>query len=345
MKIIVDAMGGDNAPQAIVEGSLDAQKVHGVDIVLVGRAEEILKAAEACGVKELPAGVEIKDAREVVEIADDPAIAFKVKKDSSLTVGMNLLKEGHGDAFVSAGSTGALLAGATLLVKRIKGIRRASMGPMVPVYGGRAILCDCGANADCTAEYLLQFAYMGSYYAEKALNRPNPKVGLLNIGVEPSKGTSLQTTVYPMLQQAGEAGRINFVGNIEAREAIEGCVDVIVCDGYSGNILIKAMEGTAKVFGKEIKKMFKKNILTMLAAALVSGGMKDLKKVISSDEIGGTALLGISKPVIKAHGSSNDYAFKNAIRQARDVAASGIIEDITANIDVMKLAHSADAED
>ena len=186
---------------------------------------------------------------------------------------------------------------------------------------------------------------MGSYYAEKFLNRPNPKVALLNIGAEPSKGTSLQLAVYPMLQQAAEAGRINIVGNIEAREAIEGSVDVIVCDGYSGNILIKAMEGTAKVFGKEIKKMFKKNILTMLAAALVSGGMKDLKKVISSDEIGGTALLGISKPVIKAHGSSNAYAFQNAIRQARDVASSGIIEDITANIDVMKLANSAGTED
>ena len=162
MKIIVDAMGGDNAPQAIVQGALDANRLHGVDIVLVGRMAEVLQAVENCGLKELPAGVEIRDAREVVEIADDPATAFKVKKDSSLTVGMNLLKSGEGDAFVSAGSTGALLAGATLLVKRIRGIRRAAMGPVIPTASGHAILCDCGANADCTSEYLLQFAYLAS---------------------------------------------------------------------------------------------------------------------------------------------------------------------------------------
>ena len=345
MRIIVDAMGGDNAPQAAVQGALEAHKLHGVEITLVGREADIQGVLKACGVAELPAGVEIRNATEVVEIADDPATAFKTKKDSSLTVGLKMVKEGEGDAFVCAGSTGALLSGATLVTKRIKGIRRAALAPVIPTGHGGSVLLDCGANAECPPEYLLQFAYMGSYYAEKFLNRPNPKVALLNIGVEPSKGTTLQTTVYPMLQEAAAAGRINFVGNIEAREAIEGEVDVIVCDGYSGNILIKAMEGTAKVFSKEIKKMFKKNVLTMLAAALVSGGMKDLKKIVSSDEIGGTALLGISKPVIKAHGSSNAYAFQNAIRQARDVAASGIIEDITANIDVMKLAPSADAED
>ena len=344
MKIIVDAMGGDFAPLAPVQGAIDAAKAYGVEIVLVGqedRIQEVLKENNLT----LPESVTIRHASEVIEMCDDPAKAWRQKKDSSMTVGLTMVKNGEGDAFVCAGSTGALLSGATLVTKRIKGIRRAALAPVIPTGHGGSVLLDCGANAECPPEYLLQFAYMGSYYAEKFLNRPSPKVALLNIGAEPSKGTSLQLAVYPMLQQAAEAGRINFVGNIEAREAIEGCVDVIVCDGYSGNILIKAMEGTAKVFGKEIKKMFKKNILTMLAAALVSGGMKDLKKVISSDEIGGTALLGISKPVIKAHGSSNAYAFQNAIRQARDVAASGIIEDITANIDVMKLANSAGTED
>ena len=163
MKIIVDAMGGDNAPGAIVQGALEANRTHGLEILLVGRTEEILRAVEACGEKTLPAGVEIKGATEVVEIADDPATAFKVKKDSSLTVGLNLLKEGAGDAFVSAGSTGALLSGATLVTKRIRGIRRAAMGPTIPVLGDRAILCDCGANAECTPEYLLQFAYLGSF--------------------------------------------------------------------------------------------------------------------------------------------------------------------------------------
>lgn len=344
MKIIVDAMGGDNAPLAPVMGAIQANKEYGVDVALVGRGEEILKVLEENGIKTLPAGVEMVHASEVVEMCDDPAKAFRQKKDSSLTVGLNLVKNGEGDAFVSAGSTGALLSAATLLTKRIKGIRRAALAPVIPTGNGGSILVDCGANAECPPEYLLQFAYMGSYYAEKALKRSNPKVGLLNIGVEPSKGTSLQTTVYPMLQQAGEAGRINFVGNIEAREAMEGAVDVIVCDGYSGNIMLKTMEGTAKVLTREMKRMFKKNALTMLAAAIVSGGLKDLKKMMSADEVGGTALLGISKPVIKAHGSSNDYAFKNAIRQARDFASSGIIESIVENIDVMRL-NSAGAEE
>ena len=345
MKIIVDAMGGDNAPQAPVLGAIQANQEYGVDITLVGRGEEILKVLEESGIKTLPAGVEIVHASEVVEMCDDPAKAFRKKKDSSLTVGLNLVKNGEGDAFVSAGSTGALLSAATLLTKRIKGIRRAALAPVIPTGNGGAVLVDCGANAECPPEYLLQFAYMGSYYAEKALGRPNPKVALLNIGVEPSKGTSLQTAVYPMLQEAADAGRINFVGNIEAREAVEGEVDVIVCDGYSGNIMLKAMEGTGKVMSREMKKMFKKNIFTMLAAAIVSGGIKDLKRMMSSDEVGGTALLGIAKPVIKAHGSSNAYAFKNAIRQARDFASSGIIDSITANVEVMKLRQSASAED
>ena len=342
MKIIVDAMGGDNAPQAIVEGALDAQKTHGVDIVLVGRAEEILKAAEACGVKELPAGVEIKDTREVVEIADDPAIAFKVKKDSSLTVGMNLLKEGHGDAFVSAGSTGALLAGATLLVKRIKGIRRASMGPMVPVYGGRAILCDCGANADCTAEYLLQFAYMGSYYVKRVCGVENPRVGLLNIGAEESKGDALRHEVFPLLKEAGEAGRINFIGNIEAHDALLGGADVIVADGFSGNIFLKSVEGTAKFMLKELKQVFYANTKTKVGALLLKKDMGHIKNLLDASEVGGSPFLGISKPVIKAHGSSDARAICNAVLRAKEYAESGFIEAVQQNIELMKVERSGE---
>ena len=337
MKIIVDAMGGDNAPQAPVMGAIQANQEYGVGITLVGRGEEILKVLEDNGIKDLPAGVEIAHASEVVEMCDNPATAFREKKDSSLTVGLNLLKSGGGDAFVSAGSTGALLSGATLVVKRIRGIRRAALAPVVPTGGGGAVLIDCGANAECPPEYLLQFAYMGSYYAEHVLGRPEPKVGLLNIGVEPSKGTSLQTTVYPMLQEAGAAGRINFVGNVEAREAVEGAVDVIVCDGYSGNIFLKTMEGTGLYLVKELKGVFMQNIFTKFAALLVSGGLKKMKKLMSSREVGGTALVGISKPVIKAHGSSDAYAIKNAVRQAKQYVSSGIIESITENIDVMRL--------
>ena len=195
MKIIVDAMGGDNAPQAPVMGAIRANKEQGTEIILVGRGEEILKVMEENGIQDLPAGVEIAHASEVIEICDNPANAFREKKDSSLTKGLNLLKSGAGDAFVSAGSTGALLAGATLVVKRIRGIRRAALAPVIPTGNGGAVLIDCGANAECPPEYLLQFAYMGSYYAEQFLSRPEPKVGLLNIGAEPSKGTGLQGTV------------------------------------------------------------------------------------------------------------------------------------------------------
>ena len=337
MKIIVDAMGGDNAPKAPVMGAIQANREYGVDIILVGRGEEILKTLADNGISDLPAGMEIAHASEVVEMCDNPATAFREKKDSSLTVGLNLLKSGAGDAFVSAGSTGALLGGATLLVKRIKGIRRAALAPVIPTGNGGAVLIDCGANAECPPEYLLQFAYMGSYYAEHVLGRPEPKVGLLNIGVEPTKGTSLQTTVYPMLKKAADEGRINFVGNVEAREAVEGAVDVIVSDGYSGNIFLKTMEGTGLFLAREIKKMFTKNLFTKLAALIVSGGIRDIKKIMDSSEVGGTALVGIAKPVIKAHGSSDAYAIQNAIRQAKQYVSSGIIESITENVDLMRL--------
>ncbi len=337
MKIIVDAMGGDNAPQAPVMGAVQAVKEYGVSVILVGRGEEILKVLKDNGIQNLPAGVEIANATEVVEICDNPATAFREKKDSSLTVGLNLLKKGEGDAFVSAGSTGALLGAATLLIKRIKGIRRAALAPVVPTGNGGAVLIDAGANVKCPPEYLIQFAYMGSYYAERVLGRSNPKVGLLNIGVEPSKGTELQTTVYPLLQKAGEEGRIHFAGNIEAREAVEGAVDVIVADGYSGNIFLKTMEGTGLFLAKELKKMFLKGLLTKLAAVLVADGIRNVKKLMSAGEVGGTALLGISKPVIKAHGSSDAFAIKNAVRQASQFASSGMIESIEANIDLMRL--------
>ena len=337
-------MGGDNAPQAPVMGAIRANKEQGTEIILVGRGEEILKVMEENGIQDLPAGVEIAHASEVIEICDNPANAFREKKDSSLTKGLNLLKSGAGDAFVSAGSTGALLAGATLVVKRIRGIRRAALAPVIPTGNGGAVLIDCGANAECPPEYLLQFAYMGSYYAEQFLSRPEPKVGLLNIGAEPSKGTGLQVEVYPLLEKAGKDGRINFVGNVEAREAVEGAVDVIVSDGYSGNILLKTMEGTAMFLMREVKKMFKKSTKTKMAAALVQDELRGLKKLVSADEVGGTALLGISKPVIKAHGSSDDYAMKNAIGQAVRFASSGIIENITANVDVMRLDAKEQAE-
>ena len=338
MKIIVDAMGGDNAPQCNVRGALHAVKEYGVEVVLVGRGEDILRCLKEDGIDTLPAGVEIAHADQVVEICDNPATAFKEKKDSSLTVGLNLLKNGGGDAFVSAGSTGALLSAATLLVKRVKGIRRAAMGPQIPTKTGReCVLIDCGATADCTPEFLLQFAFMGSYYAEKVLGIENPRVALLNIGAEDSKGGELQKAVYPLLKQAGEAGKINFTGNIEARDVPLGGADVVVSDGFSGNILLKGIEGTALFMASMMKDMFKKNLLTKLAAAMVMPGLRAFKAQLDPNKVGGTAFIGISKPVIKAHGASNAEAIDNAIGQARQVAESGIIGQIQENVHLMQL--------
>lgn len=337
MKVIVDAMGGDNAPQSNVQGALNAIKAYGVDVVLVGDGKVILECLKSLGVEDLPKGLEITHASEVVAMEDDPATAFRRKKDSSLTVGLNLLNEGLGDAFVSAGSTGALLSAATLMTKRVKGIRRAAMAPVVPTGNGGAVLIDCGANAECTPEYLLQFAYMGSFYAKKVLGRNEPKVGLLNIGTEANKGTKLQKEAYLLLQEASDAGRIRFVGNVEAREAVEGAVDVIVADGYSGNIFLKTVEGVGLFLGRQMKGMFKKNILTKLSAVLVKDGIREFKALLDPDAVGGTAFIGISKPVIKAHGSSNATAIQNAIRQGFVLAQSDLISDISANVGYMCL--------
>ncbi|MEG1658344.1 MAG: phosphate acyltransferase PlsX [Oscillibacter sp.] len=342
MKIIVDAMGGDHAPQAIVQGALDACKAYGVQILLVGRTAEILKAVEACGEKTLPAGVEIRDASEVVEICDDPAIAFKLKKDSSMTVGLQLLKDGVGDAFVSAGSTGALLSGATLLVKRIRGIRRAALCPQIPTAEGRALLCDCGANAECTPEYLLQFAYLGNYYAQRVLGLASPRVALLNIGAEESKGDALRRETYALLQAAGEAGRIRFVGNIEGSDAMLGGADVIVADGFSGNVMLKTMEGTAKFISHSLQDMLLSTAKTKLAAALIHQDLRAFKRMLDPNEIGGTPFLGITRPVIKAHGSSNALAIRNAVRQAKEFAESGFIADVETNVEFMRVKETGE---
>ena len=337
MKIIVDAMGGDLAPLAPVKGALMAHERYGADIILAGRTEDILRAMEQCGCKDLPKGVEIANASEVVEICDDPATAFKHKKDSSLTVGLTMLRNGEANGFVSAGSTGALLAGATLVVKRVRGLRRAALAPTIPTAKGKAVLIDCGANAECTVEYLLQFAYLGSYYAQKVLGVENPRVGLLNIGAEESKGDTLRRETYQKLKEAGEAGHLNFIGNIEAKEALLGACDVIVADGYSGNILLKTVEGAAKLLLGEMKKAFLSSTKSKLGALLVKDSLGDVKKLLDPSEVGGTPFLGISKPVLKAHGSSDARAIRNAVFRAVEYAQSGIIADVEAHIDVMKV--------
>ena len=337
MKIIVDAMGGDNAPLEIVKGALQAQKRFGADIVFTGDEAAILDAVRACGLTDLPDGAAVIPTTETVEMCDDPATVFRRKKDTSMGVGLTLLKNGGGDAMVSAGSTGALLTGATLITKRIHGIRRAAMAPVIPTATGSAVLIDCGANAECTPEYLVQFAYLGNFYARRVLGVDRPRVALLNIGTEDSKGTDLQKQTLALLRQAGERGDLHFIGNIEAKEAIKGGCDVIVTDGFSGNILLKTMEGVGSFAGHALGDIFRKNLLTKLAAAMVMPGLRAFKAQLDPNKVGGTAFIGISRPVIKAHGSSNAEAIDNAIGQARQVAESGIIGQIQENVHLMQV--------
>lgn len=331
MKIIVDAMGGDNAPREIVAGALRARDELGVELVLVGKAEEI----RACLQDEKQ--IEIVDARELVTMEDDPSTATRRKKDSSMAVALNLLKEGKGDAVVSAGSTGALLTGATLTVKRIRGIRRAALAPVLPAGEHGVMLIDCGANVECTAEYLLQFAYMGSFYAKKLMGCERPRVGLLNVGTEDTKGGELQHQTFALLKQADEEGRIHFIGNVEGTDVFSGKVDVVVTDGFTGNVLLKGTEGVIKYIMQQLKGVFYASTKNKLAAAALKNDLAAMKKSMDVNEVGGTALVGISKPVIKAHGSSKASSFFAAIRQAVAFVNSGIIEEITANIDYMKL--------
>ena len=339
MKIIVDAMGGDNAPLEIVKGALAGQKHWGVDIDLTGDENAIREALTRCGQTEVPAGMEIISTSQTVEMCDDPATVFRRKKDTSMGVGLTMLREGQGDALVSAGSTGALLTGATLITKRIHGIRRAAMAPVIPTTTGQAVLIDCGANAECTPEYQVQFAYLGNFYAQQVLGLAKPRVGLLNIGTEDSKGTDLQKQTLARLRQAAEEGHLHFIGNIEAKEAIKGGCDVIVTDGFSGNILLKTMEGVGSFAGSALKGMFKKNLLTKLAALAVMPGLNDFKAKLDPNKVGGTAFIGIARPVIKAHGASNAEAIENAIGQATAFARSGLIEKIEENVNLMKIEH------
>ena len=338
MKIILDAMGGDHAPEAPVMGALQAAKDFGAQIILVGRGEEILGVMKKNGIETLPDGVEIANADDVVDMHDDPAKVIQKRKNSSMVIGLKLLADGMGDAFISAGSTGALLTGATLLVKRVKGIRRAAMGPELPnKAGGRTVLLDCGANAECTPEFLLQFGLIGSLHAKKSLGIENPRVGLLNIGTEDGKGTPLQKEAYGLLTDAAGKGLLNFIGNIEARDVLLGGVDVVVCDGFSGNVLLKSIEGTAYFMGSLMKhKIFKRNIFSMLGYLFCKKGVKEVFGMMDYREIGGTQFLGIKKPVIKAHGSSDQRAFRNAVRQAMEAAKCNIAEELEVGLASLK---------
>ena len=329
MKIIVDAMGGDNAPQAPVLGALQASEQLGVDIILVGRGEDILKVLQENGRQELPKGVEIAHASQVVEICDDPANAFRRKKDSSLTVGLSLLKEGRGDGFVSAGSTGALLSAATLINKRIKGVRRAAMAPVVPTGNGGAVLIDCGANVDARPGQLLQFAKMGSVYMEHVIGVANPRVGLVNIGVEEEKGNALTKEAYPLLRHCPE---INFIGNVEARDIPLGAADVLVCEAFAGNIVLKMLEGVSDALIGKIKAGMMSSLKSKIGALLVKPALKRTLKSFSTEEYGGAPLLGLNGLVVKTHGSSKAVEIRNSILQCIAFKEQKISEKIREQI-------------
>lgn len=336
MTIIIDAMGGDNAPQAIVQGAVDAQREFGVDIVLVGQPEAVQRCLADCGASD-NAHITIHPASEVITMSDDPSTATRHKKDASMTVALNLLRDGKGDAVVSAGSTGALLTGATLIVRRVRGIRRAALAPVLPNGGAGVMLIDCGANVECTPEYLLQFAYMGSFYAERILGVKSPRVALLNVGAEDEKGDELRKQTNAQLRMAAEAGRLNFIGNREGSDLLRGEVDVMVADGFAGNVMLKTVEGAAKFMFGSMRDIFYKNLKNKLAAAVIKKDLYAFKSTMDVNEIGGTALLGISRPVVKAHGSSDARAIRSAVRQAIAFAEAGVIQAIEENIDSMKI--------
>ena len=314
MKIFVDVMGGDNAPNAVLQGAADAVKEfgQGMTIALLGPEDVIRKAAGELGIDLAP--FEIIHCPDVVTMEDDPVRVARKKPESSMIKGLTLLKNGEGDAFVSAGSTGALHVATSLIVRTMKGVKRPALATQMPAPGKNYLLLDCGANAECRADMLNAFGTMGSVYAQKVMGRENPAVALVNNGAEEHKGTPMYREAHQKLKANPS---IRFVGNVEPRDVMNGDMDVVVCDGFVGNVVLKLTEGVATTLLGMLKPIFLKNILTKLAYLAIKGGMGDLKKMMDSEEVGGAPLLGASRPVIKAHGSSKARGIKNAIRQAR----------------------------
>ena len=329
MKLIVDAFGGDNAPLEILKGCAKAVRELGVEILLTGDEETIRKTAQDNGIS--LEKTEIVHTTQIVDMDDDPMCVVKTKKDSSIAVGMRLLNEGRGDAFISAGSSGAIVSGGTLIVKRIRGVRRVAFAPIMPKAQGFFMLIDSGANNDCSADMLRQFGIMGSTYMEKVMKIDRPRVGLVNVGVEEHKGSQTIREAYALLKESG----LNFVGNVEAREIPADGADVIVADGFTGNVVLKLYEGVARELVKKIKGVFTKSLKNKLAAAMVLGDMKSFKKAMDYNEYGGAPLMGTRKPVFKAHGSSTEQTFFNALRLTKEYVESNAIEYIKEAIEAL----------
>ena len=329
MRIAVDAMGGDNAPYEIVVGALDAVKGNSdITVVLVGKEDEINKIIDE-KTKDR-SGIEVVNATEVIEFDDVPTKAVRSKKDSSLVVAMKLVKDKQADAFLSAGSTGAILVGGLFIVGRIKGTDRPALTGFSPNPKGYTVLLDIGANADCKARNILEFGVMGSLYAEKVLGIKNPSVGLLNNGTEEGKGNDLTKEAFALMKGSDQ---INFYGNIEGRDMPAGTVDVAVTDGFTGNVVLKTTEGVASTIMKMMKDALMSSTKGKIAGAMIKSDMKALKDGFSADAIGGAPFLGVDGIVLKAHGNSRAIAITNAILQARRFKESNYIEELKAHIE------------
>ncbi len=323
MRIVIDAFGGDNAPLEIIKGAALAQAEYGVDIILTGDEEVINKCINGNGITFK--NLEVVHTTDVISMHDEPTSLLKEHKESSMAVAFKLLSEGRADAFVSAGSTGAVVVGGTLIVKRIKGIKRPALGSMIPAPDSSYFLMDMGANSECRPEMLCQFGIMASAYLKGVEGIENPSVALLNIGTEDTKGTELQKEAYKLLSEAP----INFVGNIESREMPKGVCNAVITDGFTGNIALKLIEGTATTMFKMIKGALYKGIVNKICALILKKDLYAIKGKMDSSEVGGAPLLGVNKPVIKAHGSSDARAIKNAVRQAIKFAENDVIGKIT----------------
>ena len=327
MNIIVDAYGGDNAPLEILKGACRARDELGITVTLTGRESGIRACAQENGLSLNE--MTILDAPDVIAMEENPMEFRRSKSNSSMAVGLRALAEGKGDAFVSAGSTGALVVGSTFIVKRIKGVRRAAIASIMPSDTTPFLMLDCGANAECKPEALVQFAVMGDLYMKHVMGLERPRVALANIGTEETKGGELQQQAYRALAQCG---LFRFTGNIEARSIPYGGADVVVADGFTGNMLLKMYEGAAAAMMKNIKQIFTKNIKTKLGFLMVKGGLVDFKKKMDYTEFGGAPLLGIARPVIKAHGSSKEKGFFSAIRQAVRTVEKDVCGEIARNM-------------
>lgn len=322
--------GGDNAPEANIRGAVRAIKEINSEIILVGNEDIINKKVKEIynkeSISEISDRLKIHNATETIEMEDIPTQAIKHKKDSSMVVGFNLLKQDEGDVFVSAGNSGALLTGATLLVGRIKGVDRPAIAPMLPSYKKGLMLVDAGANTNCKPINLLQFAEFANIYLKKIYNIEKPAIGLLNIGTEETKGNDLMKESYKLLKEKAADYNINFVGNVEGREAFSGDVDAIVTDGFTGNIFLKTVEGLGKLVKRSLTESLKKNILSTIACIPALPGIKRFTKTMDYKEYGGALFLGVKKPVVKAHGSSDEYLFYFTIKQAEKFAESKAVD-------------------